>query len=369
MVGLYIHIPFCKKKCPYCDFYSIPYQERLAYTYIDILIKQIKNLNYKISTVYIGGGTPSVLRMELLNKLLKYLTPIFRSSKENTIEVNPESLDKDKIKLFLKRGINRLSIGVQSLDDSKLRFLGRIHSSRMAINAIEEAKRCGFKNISVDLIYGLPKESLSNWRREVKEIVKFPIQHISCYALSCEPKTRFYKFKNKISEEEVTRMYIFNMRFLPKKGFYQYEVSNFSLEGFECLHNLNYWYGGEYLGLGPSAASFIKGERTKNIVDIKEYIERVKIGGEYVIYREKLNLLKRAKELVSLMIRTKEGIDIPGFRCKTGFDFFRVEEEHKIKNLQERGFIKLHKKKNTVYRISLTEKGFLFCDEVSSEFV
>ncbi|MCK4810062.1 MAG: radical SAM family heme chaperone HemW [Candidatus Omnitrophica bacterium] len=368
-LSLYIHIPFCKRKCPYCDFYSIGYDRELAVEYVNDLSEQIKKINYRIRTVHIGGGTPTVLEPVLLRKLLDALSKILKRSRENTVEVNPESLTREKLDLFRNYGLNRISIGVQSINDDKLKFLGRLHDSRQALTAVQNSRKAGFRNISVDLIYGLPGESLKNWKSEIKEISRLPVKHISCYSLGCEPGTRFYKFKKRISDQEVAGMYIFNMRFLPERGFFQYEVSNFSFKTFESLHNLNYWQGGDYLGLGPSAASFLKGERLKNIADIKEYLKRIRDKKDYISYRERLNPLKRAKEFAALSIRTKKGINVLDFKRKTGFDFFRVQEKAQLEKFKDKGLIKLSKKDNIIHKIFLTEKGFLFCDEVSSEFI
>jgi len=367
--GLYIHIPFCRKKCPYCDFYSIEYNPQLVKDYINILSKQIEKINTQINTIYIGGGTPTVLEYTFLKRLLNKLSKFLRASYENTIEANPESVNKDKIKLLLKHNVNRLSIGVQSVNDKKLRFLGRIHNASQAFRAVEEAKEGGFSNISVDLIYGIPKESLTGWKGELREVIKLPINHISCYSLSCEPKTKFYKLKNKISEEEVANMYLFNIRFLPRKGFFHYEVSNFSKKDFECLHNLSYWRGNNYIGLGASAVSFVNGKRIKNIASVEEYIKRVHDKKDYWVHEERLIPLKRARELAALKIRTKEGINFKEFKKMAGFDFFKIIHIQTIEQLGIKGFLRLYKRKGKLYKISLTEKGFLFCDEVSSEFI
>ena len=246
--GLYIHIPFCRRKCPYFDFYSIPYNRKPASLYIDILSDQIEKLNCKIKTVYIGGGTPTVLDIDLLKVFLKRLAPICAASKENTIEANPESLDKDKCALLLREGINRISLGVQSLRDGKLALLGRLHSSHQARQAVLLAKRAGFTNISADCIYGLPGESLTEWKKELTEIVRLPIQHLSCYSLTCEKGTRFYKYRKRIGEDIVAQMYKWNLYFLPRNGFTYYEVSNFAKRGYACKHNLVYWENNPYIG-------------------------------------------------------------------------------------------------------------------------
>ncbi len=364
--GLYIHIPFCKRKCPYCDFYSITYRDDLAKEYVNILSEEAEKINTKIDTVYIGGGTPTILAPGLMEKLLKSLASILSSSRENTIEANPESLNKEKLCLFRQYNINRISIGVQSLYEGKLKFLGRIHSVEDAKKAVSNARECGFSNVSIDLIYGLPGEQLSKWQEELEEASRLPAQHISCYSLICEPRTKFYKLRKSIDDETVAKMYLFNMDFLPKRGFLQYEVSNFSLKGFECRHNLKYWQGIGYIGLGPSAVTFVNRERKKNVADVSRYIEEHYGYKESSVYREKLSRKKYARELAALKIRTNEGIDFNWFKEKTGFNFFDIEDEKSINELISKGFLK-----TLLFEtgICLSREGFLFCDEVSSALV
>lgn len=367
--GLYIHIPFCRQKCPYCDFYSILYEPGLAAMYIDILSNQIKKINTKISTVYIGGGTPSVLDTELLDRLLKNLRSVFKSSKENTVEANPESLDETKIELLLRRGINRLSIGIQSIKENKLKILGRLHTVSQAYGAIFKAKRKGFKNISIDVIYGVPGETLKDWKKELKEVICLPIKHISCYALSCEKNTPFYKYKKVISEEVVAEMMRWNIRYLPQKKFFQYEISNFAKNGFRCRHNLLYWNNCSYIGLGPSTVSYINNIRSKNISCLHAYIRSKEQGKDPIEYKEELSPFKRAKETASLNIRMLEGIDFLDFKKRTGFDFWEVEDKKTIKLLIRNRLIRYKRGNKSLIGIQLTPKGVLFADEVCSWLV
>jgi len=369
MRGLYIHIPFCKKKCPYCDFYSISSDKDLASQYLDILSYKIKKINKNISTVYIGGGTPTVLDEELLNFLLIKMEEILKKSEENTIEANPESLTREKIKIFLRRGITRISIGVQSLREEKLKFLGRIHTKEEGVEKVLMAKRLGFKNINIDLIYGLPYEKLSDFKKEIEEAVKLPITHISCYMLTLKKSSPLYKYIKNISQEEVARMYKFLMRYLPSCGFYQYEVSNFAKKNYSSRHNAIYWKNKEYIGLGASSVSYIEGKRVKKIADVKRYIQLVKENISPVIFEEKLSPYKRAKETASLNIRLKEGINFSQFKKETGFDFWQIEDEEEIYNLVKKGLLKYKKRNKKIIGISLTKQGFLFADEVSSSLV
>lgn len=368
MQALYIHIPFCEKKCHYCNFYSIKATKTLVREYVSILAKQIKRVNAKVKTVYIGGGTPSVLDISLLKILLDSLKDKLISSSENTIEVNPENITTQKLLLLHKYKINRLSFGVQSFDDEKLNFLGRIHNSQKALEVIKAAKKYGFNNISIDLIYGVPGESLTDWKKELEQAINLPITHISCYSLSCEPKTIIYRYRNKIDSKEVANMYLFNMRYLPKKGFKQYEVSNFSRPGFESKHNLSYWDNSSYISFGPSAVSFVDGIRSRSICDIKKYIERVKNNESTIYFSEKLSSIKKAKEFAALNIRTKEGINLKKFYKISGVNLLDIISNSEIEQLSNRGLLKLKKINGGLNKISLTEKGFLFSDTVSSSF-
>jgi oxygen-independent coproporphyrinogen-3 oxidase len=369
--SLYIHIPFCRRKCLYCDFYSINYKKDIASSYIDILCRQIKQLNNDFSTIYIGGGTPTVLEFKLLKKFLKTLRKF--SVEEFTIEANPESLTQKKIKLFLDEGINRLSIGIQSLKEEKLKKLGRLHSEKEAKEAVFLTKRSGFKNVNIDLIFGVWQENFRSWQKELKEATELPITHISCYSLTYEKGTPLYReVKAKriipLEDKKIADMYKYTLDYLPKKGFLQYEVSNFSKKGYQCKHNLNYWQNGSYLGLGPSASSYIEGVRSKNISSVKEYIKRVRENKPIIVEKEKLSLKRRVKEYASLKIRCKEGIDFEEFRRKTGFDFWELEGEN-IKHLIDYKLIKFKRKNKKIIGVALTKKGFLFSDTASAYFV
>jgi oxygen-independent coproporphyrinogen-3 oxidase len=331
-LSLYIHIPFCQKKCIYCDFYSIRYQDNIASNYIDILCKQISALGEDFSTIYVGGGTPTVLEIRLLEKLLKSLGRISRKTEEFTIEANPESLDRDKVKLFLEQGVNRISIGVQSIYGGKLKNLSRIHSAKQAFGAVSLAKNNGFKNISIDFIFGVWGETLVDWKKELKIAVNLPVTHLSVYSLTYEKGTLLYKkiMRNLIKpldDETSAEMYAYALDYLPKKGFSHYEVSNFAKRGYQCKHNWVYWENKPHIGLGPSAVSYKEGVREKNTANISQYIQKVKNNQSPVVFRESLSPLRRAKETASLKIRTKEGIKFSWFKEKTGFDFLSLESK------------------------------------------
>ena len=377
--SLYIHIPFCRRRCPYCDFYSLIYDRGLAAAYIKALCKQIEVLGNDFSSIYIGGGTPSVLPIAGLKKLLESLALISKNVNEFTVEVNPESIDENRLKLFLDKGVNRISIGVQSFFDRKLKKLGRTHSSKDAKSAIRLAKKKGFKDVGIDLIFGASGETLSDWMAELKQAVSSGIKHISTYCLTYEKDTPLFlqikkKFISPLDDETLAKMYKGAITYLSRNGFRHYEISNFAKPGFESKHNMSYWQGNPYLGLGPSAVSFTEGipagtgKREKNVSDIAEYIDRVNRGRSPVVYKESLSGVRRAKELAAIKIRTKEGIDFDWFRQRCGFDFAALEEQA-LKNLISSGFIKYRKKKGQNIGVYLTNKGFLFADTVSSAFV
>lgn len=367
---LYIHIPFCRRKCIYCDFYSVIYESDLAVKYIEAVSAYIESIRSELSTVYIGGGTPSALDVKSLGKLLKSLGEKSAGVHEFTIEANPESLERDKLMLLADHGVNRISIGLQSLKDEKLKKLGRMHNAVKAREAVGLAAKNGFKNISVDLIFGVWGEDPDAWKKELEEVVKMPVAHISCYALTYEKSTPLFEALNNrsvfpLDDEVVAAMYEAAIERLSAGGFKQYEVSNFARAGYECKHNMNYWENNPYIGIGASAVSYLEGVRSKNISDVSEYIKKYKAGKPLVESSEKLSPIRRARETASIKIRTKDGIDFRWFKDRTGFDF-EVLEKNALKDLVGKELIKYKREGDLVTGIALRRKGFLFCDTVSS---
>jgi oxygen-independent coproporphyrinogen-3 oxidase len=278
-----------------------------------------------------------------------------------------------KLKLFLNYGINRISIGVQSFDDRKLVKLGRIHSAQKAIEAIKLAKHSGFKNISIDLIFGVWQETLDEWKKELKVAVTLPLKHISCYSLSYEKNAKLFRLlkKKKVipQDDDITvKMYEYAIDYLEKNKFFHYEVSNFAKTGFQCKHNINYWQNNSYVGLGPSAVSYQNGARSKNIPDIKKYLEVAVKNKPTLISKEKLSLENQAKETAAIKIRTAEGIDFGWFKEKTGFDFTKLEGENIILLIKQK-LIEYKKVEAKNSGVALTRKGFLFCDSVSAQLL
>jgi oxygen-independent coproporphyrinogen-3 oxidase len=368
MSSLYIHIPFCLAKCRYCDFYSIPYRFDVAAHYIKTISGQIKTLNEKFSTVYIGGGTPTILDTNCLKTLLGAIKNLLADGYEFTIEGNPDTIDSDKMRMFLEHGVNRISIGVQSFRDKFLKILGRGLSSGVCFSTIEKAYKAGFKNISLDLIFGIPSQSLNDVEIELQKLFALPIQHISWYGLSFEKGTQMYLgFKSGLiyppDEDIVSKMYIYIIDRLKSMGFQQYEISNFAKHQFMCRHNQKYWMNEEYIGIGAGAVSYIDGVRMQNIQDVERYVECVESGKTTVISTETLSPIHRAKETSALKIRTIEGIEVDWFKEKTGFNFQELHEGV-LEHLIEQGLLSFNRG-----RYYLTERGLLFCDTVCSEFM
>jgi oxygen-independent coproporphyrinogen-3 oxidase len=310
--GLYVHIPFCIRKCAYCDFYSLPQRLDSLNPYIEAVLREaLQYSGLDFQTVFLGGGTPSLLRAEGLNKLLGGLQQILDLSQlsEATMEANPESVTPSLLEAAKSSGINRISIGVQSFSDTELRKVGRIHTAAQAIFAIEKAADAGFNNISGDVILGLPGQSESSLTVTLETLIGLDIQHISLYCLSIEPHTplALNPPSDLPSDDEQAELYDSACSLLINRGYIHYEISNFALSGYECLHNLNYWRGGEYLGLGPAAASHFNGKRFKNRADLDAYLQKPTSQTEDV---EKLNAPEKAAEEAILRLRLlQEGLD------------------------------------------------------------
>ena len=265
MRGLYIHIPFCARKCPYCDFNSYAGMLDIADSYVNRLLAEAETYgNQQISTVYIGGGTPSLLPVQLMEKLTDGIFKKFSISEnaEVTVEVNPGTVDAEKLKIYGEIGINRLSVGVQSFDDEMLRILGRIHSSEQAQKVIETAFDVGFSNVSADLMFSYRGQTEKAWISDLESVNKLQIPHVSCYGLKIEERTQFYvDGMENLDEDTDRKLQRMTVEKLKEFGFDRYEISNYAKPGFESRHNLIYWHCGEYIGLGAGAHSYFEGKR------------------------------------------------------------------------------------------------------------
>ena len=385
-VGLYIHIPFCKHKCQYCDFKSYEGKEKLIDKYIKWLKFELKGvgegnrLDYEnklddlaiVKTIYIGGGTPSLIDS-------KYITEILQICKENytidenaeiTIEINPGTVEQEKLIEYKSSGINRLSIGLQSTQDRLLEKIGRIHTYKDFVNTYQMARRVGFKNINVDLMLGLPEQSIQDLEQSLNEILELNPEHISVYSLIIEEGTPFYEKMKKgqielPDDEEERKMYWLVKNRLEQKGYIHYEISNFARPGFESKHNLSCWNQEEYIGIGSSAHSYTNNVRYSNIDSIEDYIKNYEEDKETdnFIFNEKQNKSSKMKEFMMLGLRKIQGIHIQDFKNKFGENpiyVYRKELEKLINEdlLEIDGDI-----------IKLTDKGIDLANLVWEEFV
>ena len=378
-----MHIPFCVKKCPYCDFYSIT-DTSLKKRFISAVISEINmtcNLPFKLDTLYIGGGTPSVLDTELIIRIIKTAHSLYKllPDSEITIEVNPGTVKPEKLKEYKDAGINRISIGVQSFQERNLKFLGRIHTVEDADLAIQWARDSGFENIGIDLIYGIPGQTRKSWLYDLEQAVSYEPEHLSCYMLSFEPGTPLYRDLQEgrlkpLAEPKVCELFETTLEFLSDHGYIQYEISNFARESMNSSglksaelnrsrHNMKYWKFAPYIGLGPSAHSFLEPKRYWNCADVEKYIqdldaEKLPLAGE-----ERLSMEQLMIEAIYLGLRQTKGILIDVFDKKFGVTFKTMFKDT-IAQLETRGLIKLSQN-----RCALTSKGMLYLDTVVSLFI
>lgn len=320
-LGIYIHIPFCRSKCQYCDFYSIggSRDRRLVDNYLEALAVHFKEAgalatDYIVDTVYFGGGTPSFFGADNLRRIFAELQHRFRVDKdaEITFEANPDSVTESLLKKLRAEGFNRMSLGVQSDRDDVLQKLGRPHNYEQARAAVHSARKCGFDNVSLDLMYGLPNQTAPQWKETLRHVLELKPEHISCYGLKVEEGTPLWEYKdaaNLPSDEVQAEMYLDTVSILDEFGYGQYEISNFAKPGYESRHNLKYWLGEEYIGFGPAAASDFAGKRYTYVRNIETYVRGV-LKQDIPILAEcdAIPARERAGEYVMLRLRTTQGI-------------------------------------------------------------
>lgn len=367
-IGIYIHIPFCKKKCFYCDFVSYENKENLIQEYIDaVCLEILQNAEilseYNISTIYFGGGTPSLIKVEYIEKILNTLKLFVTNEKEIkeiTIEVNPNSASLDKLKKYYNLGINRLSIGLQSTHDKILRNIGRLHTFNNFKEVLKNANAVGFKNISVDLIYPLPGLNLSGFKETLNSVIKlkdeFNIKHISVYNLEVHENTRLdfllkEGFVSLCNEDEEYKMREELNKRLQDNGFVKYEISNYAYPGFESKHNLCYWNQEKYIGFGVNASSFFNLKRYRNTSNIDKYIDGIKNNKNIVVETEELDKLSLMKEYIILKLRLSKGVEISEFKQKFGTDIFDIFNTE-FNSLKKDNLVNITSK-----NISLTNRG------------
>ena len=370
MAGIYIHIPFCKQKCTYCDFhFSTSYQSYKS-EMIECLIRELSMRSsylaeQEIETIYFGGGTPSLLSSGELKAIITHINTTFSISDtaEISLEVNPDDISENQLMDWKKSGINRLSIGLQSFREEDLKWMNRAHNSEEALNCVGLAKKAGFENISVDLIYGLPNFSTEDWKKNIQKVLRFGIQHVSAYCLTVEEKTVLSKWvaQKKIvpaNEDDQSEQFEILVNELEKAGIGQYEISNFSLPGFHSKHNSNYWKGKHYLGIGPSAHSFNGTSRSWNIPNNRTYMHEIQ-EGKCWFETEELTTKNQFNELLLVGLRTSTGVN--------------VEQLISIQNPSKKFWEQIETMKNygwiivTDQTITLSKSGKLKADHISSE--
>ena len=371
--SLYIHIPFCMKRCIYCDFVSGIYDPEKAGRYIDALINEIEAIpsGSALSTLYIGGGTPSALAINTLSKLFKHSFNYFdfKYNYEASIEANPGTLDKAKLWEIRNAGINRVSIGVQSFDDAELRFLGRMHTSAEAEGAVHLASEGGFTNVGIDLIYGIPGQTIESWESTLTRAVSLKPDHISTYELTVEPGTPLSRSELDRDDDEIIKMYGYAVDYLTAQGFGHYEISNFARPGYECKHNLNYWDRGDYYGAGLGAHSFIEGKRFHNTDDLDEYLTLISQGKSPVKGSEIITPDTAVSEAIFLGLRKTDGIHIESFARMYHINLVNAYEKE-LNELQDAGLIELVTSGCSYGTdLRLTRKGLVLSNEVFKKFM
>lgn len=368
--ALYIHIPFCDHKCIYCDFYSIITSDNIT-SFLNSLKNEIEyfsklySADRKFSSIFFGGGTPSLMQPEYLADIITHLKKYFivDDNAEITMETNPGTVDKEKLKKFKEGGINRISIGIQSFDEEELKFLTRIHDKQTAIQTVNNAADVGFDNISIDLIFNLPNQTKEKWLTNLQTAIALPIKHISTYSLILERGTILNKM---VLDKKVTMqdadydadLYEATIDFLVSNGFYQYEVSNFTKPGFECVHNNAYWRYRDYLSFGTSSHSFIDGKRWWNYSSLKKYISEIEINNNAIMNSEIISKDQIHDEYIMLALRSS-GLDLNDYQI-------RFAENNWIK--KNNSYFELLKNEHhlTINNnwIKLTSKGYAVCDEI-----
>ena len=368
-IGLYVHFPFCVKKCNYCDFCSFPVESTSCRReYISALCREIEGYRERrihINSIFFGGGTPSLLTPTEMERVVLAIKDSFlvAPDSEFTVEANPKTLSEEKLRKFVSLGVNRLSIGLQSIHENELKILGRIHNYEDFADMYTLARRCGIGNINIDLMYGIPEQTMESFAETLRTVAELSPEHISLYGLILEEGTPFFKNRNRLAlpgEDTECDMYYFATDFLRKNGYYHYEISNYAKNGSECRHNLKYWQNEEYIGVGLSAYSYFDGKRFGNTKSFNEYL-----SGSYTEYssEEIIDGDSEAYEFVMLGLRLAKGISLGEYRQKFGFDFI-VGREELVHSYINQGYVSLDGD-----RLSLTERGFYISNYLLTELL
>lgn len=372
MQGIYIHIPFCHRKCGYCDFNSYASMDALVEPFVDALHHEIAQSPYageRFDTVFFGGGTPTYLSGDTLAGILEHLTRQFNiaSDAEITCEANPGSVSPEQLQTMRRAGFNRLSFGVQSFDPDELRRMDRIHSPEDVLQGVEMARAAGFENLNLDLIFALPKQTLRRWEANLRQAIALQPEHLSLYALMLEPNTRFYhlyqKGKLRLPDDETqVAMFRLAQQLTAQAGYRQYEISNYARRGYECQHNLIYWRNEPYLGFGPGAVSYIEGKRWTNIKHPREYIRRIRESEPLELEWERLTGWDSVAETLMLGLRMLDGVNLALLEARFGLPV-REHYGETVEHLIQRGW--LERDGDT---IRLTQEGLLWHSEVALAF-
>ena len=373
-LGVYIHVPFCRQKCAYCDFYSLTEKDpRLMEAYLDAVCDHIKEAgslapNYLVDTVYFGGGTPSFFGADGMAQILSVIRKSFdvASTAEITFEANPDSVNDRLLRRLHSEGFTRVSLGIQCDDDEILKKIGRPHNYDQAVKAVSRIRKAGFKNLSVDLMYGLPSQDLESWQRTLQNVLTLNPDHISCYGLKIEegtPMEQYKQYYTLADDDMQADMYLSAIEILRKQGFRQYEISNFCRKGQVSRHNLKYWTGGEYLGFGPDASSDFAGRRFSIVRDLRTYIDGIRTGGQVLREVQEIPNRERASEFLMMRLRLVSGLDPEVYQQKFMLDFSPMEKV--LSRCKEQGLAQ----KTYDGRWHLTAEGFLVSNTILSDLL
>lgn len=370
-VGVYVHLPFCPYICPYCDFAKWPYRDSAAQRYVDALQTELTAVpRLQARTLYFGGGTPSTIAPDRVRTIIDAVRDRFAlpAGAEITLEANPDPGLIPTLEGFRRAGVTRLSIGVQSFDAGELETLGRRHTSGDVERAVEHARAAGFADLSLDLMFAVPGQSLESWEGTLQRAIALEPDHISTYGLTIESGTPYARWQERepaafAGEELEAQQYRLGIERLGRAGYEQYEISNFARPGHRCRHNENYWRNGEYLGLGVGAASYLAGTRSVHTRDLEEYVQAALAGSPIPGTSERLTGPAQVGEAAMLALRTGEGVDFDAFRERYGIDFLS-SYQRPIRELEGAGMLEV-----TPTHVRLTHAGRFVANDVCAEFI
>ena len=383
VTSLYVHVPFCGRKCGYCAFFSEAAGSELIQRYVGVLVRELELVadDLKPRTIFFGGGTPSLLTLRQWEQIFRKMERLnLLVAEEWTVECNPATVSLAKAKLLRAHGVNRLSLGVQSLNESMLHQLGRIHSRRQVFKSFDILRQAGFDNISLDLMFAIPRQTLETWRDTLVEVLAMGSEHLSCYEVVYEEDTplfaQLHAGEFDVDEDLACAMYEELIERATGAGFHQYEVANFAkdkplkprpsthnLPSHACQHNVNYWRGGSFYGLGPSATSYVRGVRTKNWSNTQLYCDQLEKGKRAIESREELPPLGRAGEMAAFGLRMTTGWGFDEFQKITGYDL-RADWSADMKQMVKQGWGRI-----SAHRFQLTPQGLRFADAVAERFL